>query len=154
MSSSCLDENALWISEENGQTGSRWQKGNSNNHSLTLRYAENHLWTHNTSKIEAGGLQQQKTTPGATYSNNRKVTIKKLVSCTWQWAHCPLLASTVTTSQPIEPLWDAVEQKMPSCQNGPKSLRNFSNTLLKVCHEELMQFWRQKGSNLVQARCT
>ncbi len=34
---------------------------------------------------------------------------------------------------------------MLSCQYGPKSLRNVSNTLLNVCHEELRQFWRQKG---------
>ncbi len=31
-----------------------------------------------------------------------------------------------------------------SCQYGPKSLRNASNTLLNLCHEELRQFWRQK----------
>ncbi len=34
---------------------------------------------------------------------------------------------------------------MLSCQYGPKSLRNLSNTLLNLCHEELRQFWRQKG---------
>ncbi len=34
---------------------------------------------------------------------------------------------------------------MLSCQYGPKSLRNVSNTLLSLCHEELRQFWRQKG---------
>ncbi len=34
---------------------------------------------------------------------------------------------------------------MLSCQYGPKSLRNVSNTLLNLCHEELRQFWRQKG---------
>ncbi len=38
---------------------------NSNNYSLQPRYAEYHLWTHNTSNPEADGLQQQKTTPGA-----------------------------------------------------------------------------------------
>ncbi len=32
-----------------------------------------------------------------------------------------------------------------SCQYGPKSLRNVSNTLLNLCHEGLRQFWRQKG---------
>ncbi len=32
-----------------------------------------------------------------------------------------------------------------SCQYGPKSLRNVSNTLLNLCHEELRPFWRQKG---------
>ncbi len=32
-----------------------------------------------------------------------------------------------------------------SWQYGPKSLRNVSNTLLNLCHEELRQFWRQKG---------
>ncbi len=30
-------------------------------------------------------------------------------------------------------------------QYGPKSQRNLSNTLLNLCYEELMQFWRQKG---------
>ncbi len=34
---------------------------------------------------------------------------------------------------------------MLSCQYGPKSLRNVSNTLLNLCHEELRQFWRQNG---------
>ncbi len=34
---------------------------------------------------------------------------------------------------------------MLSCQYGPKSLRNVSNTLLNLCHEELRQFWRQRG---------
>ncbi len=34
---------------------------------------------------------------------------------------------------------------MLSRQYGPKSLRNVSNTLLKLCHEELRQFWRQNG---------
>ncbi len=29
---------------------------------------------------------------------------------------------------------------MLSCQYGPKSLRNVSNTLLNLCHEELRQF--------------
>ncbi len=33
---------------------------------------------------------------------------------------------------------------MLSCQYGPKSLRNVSNTLLTLCHLELRQFWRQK----------
>ncbi len=34
---------------------------------------------------------------------------------------------------------------MLSCQCGPKSLRNVSNTLLNLCHQELRQFWRRKG---------
>ncbi len=34
---------------------------------------------------------------------------------------------------------------MLSCQYGPKSLKNVSNTLLNLCHGELRQFWRQKG---------
>ncbi len=40
---------------------------------------------------------------------------------------------------------------MLSWQYEPKSLRNVSNTLLNLCHEELMQFWRKKGSNPVLA---
>ncbi len=31
-------------------------------------------------------------------------------------------------------------KKMLSCQYGPKSLRNVSNTLLNLCHEEVRQF--------------
>ncbi len=38
-----------------------------------------------------------------------------------------------------------------SYQYGPKSLRNVSNTLLNLCHEDLRQFWRQK---CILARCT
>ncbi len=34
---------------------------------------------------------------------------------------------------------------MLSCQYRPKSLRNVSSTLLNLCHEELKQFWSQKG---------
>ncbi len=34
---------------------------------------------------------------------------------------------------------------MLSCQYGVKSLSNVSNTFLNLCHEELRQFWRQKG---------
>ncbi len=55
---------------------------------------------------------------------------------------------------PIEHLWEVVEREilimdvisvMLSCQYGPKSLRNASNTLLYLSHEKLRQFWRQKG---------
>ncbi len=60
---------------------------------------------------------------------------------------------------PIEHFWDEVEWAfvswmcsrqicsncvMLSCHYGPKSLRNVSNTLLNLCHEELRQFWWQK----------
>ncbi len=53
---------------------------------------------------------------------------------------------------PIEHLWDVVEreihimdvqmtnQYVNSCQYGPKSLRNDSNTLLNLCHKVLRQF--------------
>ncbi len=54
----------------------------------------------------------------------------------------------------IKQLWDVVEREirimdlqqicsncvMLSCQYGPKSLRNVSNILLNLCHEELSQF--------------
>ncbi len=60
---------------------------------------------------------------------------------------------------PIEHHWDVVEREirimcsrqicsncmMLSCQYGPKSLRDVSNTLLNLYHEELRQFLRQKG---------
>ncbi len=65
---------------------------------------------------------------------------------------------------PIEHLWDVVEREihimdLQQLRDAimpiwPKSLRNVSNTLLNLCHEELRQFWRQKGSNPVLARCT
>ncbi len=69
VSSSCVDENALLMSEVRGEWAD-WLEviegnSNSNNHSLQPMYAEYHLWTHNTSNPEADGLQQQKTTPGA-----------------------------------------------------------------------------------------
>ncbi len=65
---------------------------------------------------------------------------------------------------PIEHIWDVVEGEihirrqicsncvMLSCQYGPTSLRNISNTLLNLCHEELRQF--KSGSNPVLVRCT
>ncbi len=61
---------------------------------------------------------------------------------------------------PNEHLWDVVERRFASwmcswqicsncvilsCQYGPKSLRNVSNTLLNLFHKEWRQFWRQKG---------
>ncbi len=68
MSGSCVDENALLMSEVRGEMAD-WLEMiksniNSNNHSLQPRYAEYQLWTHNTSNPEADGLQQQKNTPG------------------------------------------------------------------------------------------
>ncbi len=69
---------------------------------------------------------------------------------TWQWVHFTQMASTVTRSQSNRDLWDVVERKiliwmcsrqicsncvMLSCQYGPKSLRNVSNTLLNLCYE-------------------
>ncbi len=52
---------------------------------------------------------------------------ERSVSCTWMWS------------------WQICSNcVMLSCQYGPKSLRNVSNTLLNLCHEELRQSWRQK----------
>ncbi len=48
----------------------------------------------------------------------------------------------------------SAETVMLSCQYGPISQRNVSNTLLNRCHKDVRQFWRQKGSNPVLARCT
>lgn len=64
---------------------------------------------------------------------------------------------------PIEHLWDVVEQHIMDVQ--PTNLQQqcdddhvnvdqnlwsmFSNTLLKVCHKELRQFWRQRGVGFV-----
>ncbi len=90
----------------------------------------------------------------------------RLVSWTWQWVHFTQMASTVTRSQSIEHLWDVVEREIhimdvqttnlqQLCDAimtiWPTSLRNVSNTLLNLRHEELRQFWRQKGSNPVLA---
>ncbi len=73
---------------------------------------------------------------------------------------------------PIEHLWDVVEREIRIMNVQPtnlqqlcdaimsiwtKSLRNFSNTLLNLCHEELREFWRQKGVQTgisILARCT
>ncbi len=57
MSGSCVDENALLMSEVRGEW-TDWlemieSNSNSNNHSLQPRSAEYHLWTHNTSNPEA-----------------------------------------------------------------------------------------------------
>ncbi len=81
VSGSCVDENALLMSEVRGEWAD-WLEtignSNSNNHSLQPRYAEYHLWTHNTSNPEADGLQQQKTTSGAapvSYEQDTEATI-------------------------------------------------------------------------------
>ncbi len=65
--SSSVNENALLMSEARGEWADWLEiiESNSSKHSLQPRYAEDHLWTHNTSNPEADVLQQQKTTPGA-----------------------------------------------------------------------------------------
>ncbi len=60
------------------------------------------------------------------------------------------MASTVTRSQSNRAPLDVdlhrdvqtnlLQLVMLSCQYGPKSLRNVSNTLLNLYHEELRQF--------------
>ncbi len=70
---------------------------------------------------------------------------------------------------PIEHLWDVVEREIhimdvqttnlqQLCDAlmtiWPTSLRNVSNTSLNLCHEELRQIWREKGSNPILAMCT
>ncbi len=85
----------------------------------------------------------------------------RLVSWTWQCVHFTQMASTVTRSQSNRaPLgfggtedsyhgWVADKSTTSAwcyhVNNGPQSLRNVSNTLLNLCHEELRQFWRQKA---------
>ncbi len=69
----------------------------------------------------------------------------------------------------IEHVWDVVEREIHIMDVQPtnlqqlrdaiisiwtKSLSNVSNSLLNLCHEELRQFWSQKQSNPVLARCT
>lgn len=44
------------------------------------------------------------------------------------------------------------QDNTPSCQHGPKPLRNISSNLLNLCHKELRRFWRQTGSNPVLAK--
>ncbi len=71
MSGSCVDENALLMSEVRGE----WEDSLEMIEKATVtqiitrlqpRYAAYHLWTHNMLNTEADGLQQQKTTPGDT----------------------------------------------------------------------------------------
>ncbi len=124
MSGSCVDENALLMSDENGQTDRKatvtqittryiyiyafsrclqcmqiilffqyvcslgiepttfallkqCSTTEPREHSLQPRYAESHLWTHNTSNPEADELQKQKTTPVPLLSaKNRKQRIQ------------------------------------------------------------------------------
>ncbi len=93
----------------------------------------------------------------------------RLVSWTWQWAHFIQMASTVTRSQSNRaPLgFGGTGDSHHGCAadksagtvwcyhvNMNQNQRNVSNTLLNLCHEELRQFWRQRGSNPVLARCT
>ncbi len=87
----------------------------------------------------------------------------RLVSWAWQWVHFTPQSPDLN---PIEHYgmwwnerftsWMCSRQICSNCamlswQYEPKSLRNVSNTLLNLCHEELRQFWRQKGSNPVLA---
>ncbi len=50
------------------------------------------------------------------------------------------MASTVTRSP--SNLWDLVEREIRIMDVQPT---NVGNTLLNLCHEEVMQFWREKG---------
>ncbi len=84
----------------------------------------------------------------------------RLVSWTWRWVHFTQMTSTVTRSQSNRaPLGcggtrdshhgcaddkSAATVWLLSWSIWPTSLRNVSNTLLNLCHEELRQFWRQK----------
>ncbi len=83
----------------------------------------------------------------------------RLVSWTCQWVHFTQMTSTVTRSQSNRaPLGcGGMRDSHHGCAADksaatawlssiwPKSLRNVSNTLLNLCHEDLRQFWRQKG---------
>ncbi len=70
----------------------------------------------------------------------------RLVSWTWQWVHFTQMASTVTRSLSNRAHAGRNYRNcvMLSCQYGPKSQSDVSN-LLHLRHEELRQFWRQKG---------
>ncbi len=58
--------------------------------------------------------------------------------------HVHPFMTTVYPSSDVYFQQDNAPYNMLSCQYGPKSLRNVSNALLNLCHEELRQFWRQK----------
>lgn len=61
-------ENALFMLEEKGQSGADRKAINS----LQLRHAEEHISTHHTLTLEADRLQQQKTAPGPTVSQEQQ----------------------------------------------------------------------------------
>ncbi len=63
MSGSCVDENALLMSEVRGE----WADRKATVTQITTRYNQGMQYTisEHTSNPEADGLQQQKTTPGA-----------------------------------------------------------------------------------------
>lgn len=98
------------------------------------------------SVTSSGGYFQQDTSQSSFHL--------KVVTGTWWWVHCAPTASTFSTHQSHRALLgcggtiiSTTSQMcsncmMASCQYGPKSLRNVSNTLLTVCHEQLRRLWR------------
>lgn len=75
-----------------------------------------------------------------------------------------LLTAEICIISEIEHLWDVVEWKINAqpknlhqlCDSimliWTKTLRNFSSTLLNLCHEELMHSKGKRGTNLVLAK--
>ncbi len=76
VSGSCVDENALLMSEVRGEWAD-WlemieSNSNSNNHSLQPRYAEYHLWTHNTSNQMGSSSRRQHRLPHLSAKNRTR----------------------------------------------------------------------------------
>ncbi len=81
----------------------------------------------------------------------------RLVSWTWQWVHFTQMSSTVTRSQSNRaPLGcGGTGDSHHGCSDDKSAATAWcyhvnmdqtpSNTLLNLCHEELRQFWRQRG---------
>ena len=95
------------------------RNSNSNNYLSQLRYAEGHLWMHNTLNLEANGLQQQqKTTPEASTVSKDctgwpKFDNRRLKKCCLVWS-----VDLLRHSDGRVRIWCKHESVGPSCLFG------------------------------------
>jgi len=56
----------------------------------------------------------------------------KLVSWTWQWVHCTKMASQSPDLNPIDHLWDLVEQELCALDVHPTNLHQLQDAILSI----------------------